>query len=458
MQARSSICIATLLSIGMVAGFTSSAHALTVLSAVDDAAIIGGGAADDNVEFEFKSCCGVSFPLATQGFHNGSGGSVGTTVPNFFAATLKPYITFDLGSIGANPIVGADWDILTGAAVPTGHTINVYGVVGAGADDWNKTNITWNNAPGNDTTHAIDVLSGSVYGGTLLGTVVHTPSNTRVSFSNQDLIDYLEGERQGDGNATFIITAAVLGDNITFSGSVIVPGEEAHLTLDLGATGDFDGDGNVTTLDYDIMRANFLTSGHAFDEDGEVTGDGWVDLDDFRLFKDELFPGPASALGAAVPEPNAILLLLSAIPGWLLVTRRRTSLPYKHVAVIVVAGLFSICALPAQAIQLATTYDSWVRDDLGTFANSDGAKLPVYDQAFLNATTITPIYSVMQFDLSSVGVPITELHLNLFNGSDLNSNDLPVKQFATIIDPGLDEFNVTRAISTFDFSSAPCSS
>ncbi len=101
------------------------------------------------------------------------------------------------------------------------------------------------------------------------------------------------------------------------------------LTLDFGGLvippGDFDMDGNVTTLDFDIMKANWFTTGNDLNKNGEVTGDGIVDLRDFKEFKDNLFPGPASALGSAsaVPEPGSVALLLAAAPTWLAIRRRR---------------------------------------------------------------------------------------------------------------------------------------
>ena len=87
------------------------------------------------------------------------------------------------------------------------------------------------------------------------------------------------------------------------------------------APGDFNGDGNVTTADFDIMKANWKSSGNDLNINGELTGpggvpDGIVDIYDFKEFKENLFVGPASAsaLASAVPEPGAIILLLVAFP------------------------------------------------------------------------------------------------------------------------------------------------
>jgi hypothetical protein len=73
------------------------------------------------------------------------------------------------------------------------------------------------------------------------------------------------------------------------------------------------------------MLDGWLTVGNAFNENGEVTDDGVVNLADFRRFKEELFPGGASAFAAAmaVPEPSTMLLLLAAAPAWVLSRSRR---------------------------------------------------------------------------------------------------------------------------------------
>ena len=89
--------------------------------------------------------------------------------------------------------------------------------------------------------------------------------------------------------------------------------------------GDFNGDFNVTTADFDIMTSFWFTVGNVLNENGEVTGDGLVDLRDFKKFKADLFPGGAAAFAAAmaVPEPGTLVLLLAATPAWLCRRRNR---------------------------------------------------------------------------------------------------------------------------------------
>ncbi len=116
-----------------------------------------------------------------------------------------------------------------------------------------------------------------------------------------------------------------------FNGELNATTIQAHLTALTGAPpaviGDFDGDGNVTTLDFDIMKTNWLTTGNAFNTNGEVTNDGLVSLADFSEFKENLFPGGAEAFAtasaSAVPEPGSLLLVLAMAPAWLGMRRPR---------------------------------------------------------------------------------------------------------------------------------------
>ncbi len=92
--------------------------------------------------------------------------------------------------------------------------------------------------------------------------------------------------------------------------------------------GDFTHDNQITVADYNVMKSNWLTTGHAVNENGEVTGDGLVSLADFALFKDQLYhpPGSASALGSAIPEPGSLSLILAAlVPTWASLRRRGKS-------------------------------------------------------------------------------------------------------------------------------------
>ena len=96
--------------------------------------------------------------------------------------------------------------------------------------------------------------------------------------------------------------------------------------------GDFNGDGNVTIADFNIMKANWRSTDNILNKNGELTGpggvhDGIVDILDFQEFKEHLFPGGASAfasaLASAVPEPSTISLAVVLLMGIAIRQRRR---------------------------------------------------------------------------------------------------------------------------------------
>jgi hypothetical protein len=91
--------------------------------------------------------------------------------------------------------------------------------------------------------------------------------------------------------------------------------------------GDFDGNGSLTTADYNILAGNIAEGacydspagirGCPFEADGELTGDYVVDLNDFRAFKTLFAAGAGggsggSTGGANVPEPSTGGLALVA--------------------------------------------------------------------------------------------------------------------------------------------------
>jgi T5SS/PEP-CTERM-associated repeat protein len=85
--------------------------------------------------------------------------------------------------------------------------------------------------------------------------------------------------------------------------------------------GDANLDGVVNALDFNALSTNFGSSGKRWSQ-GDYNYDGAVDTSDFAFmaanFGDSI-PSPVPALGAAVPEPSAIALLV----GLLRVPRRR---------------------------------------------------------------------------------------------------------------------------------------
>lgn len=84
---------------------------------------------------------------------------------------------------------------------------------------------------------------------------------------------------------------------------------EAGIDPDEGLLCDFDGDGDCDSLDFDKVRDNLFTAGSV--ADGDANRDGFIDLEDYRLVKDDparVIGVVGSSLGASsqVPEPASL--------------------------------------------------------------------------------------------------------------------------------------------------------
>lgn len=84
---------------------------------------------------------------------------------------------------------------------------------------------------------------------------------------------------------------------------------------------DVDGLNGCTTVDADIIRQNLLLTG-ANRGQGDLTGDGIVNLFDFKLWKSLAGSGSLGIAGA-VPEPSSLLLSLLVSSAALLRIRKR---------------------------------------------------------------------------------------------------------------------------------------
>lgn len=85
--------------------------------------------------------------------------------------------------------------------------------------------------------------------------------------------------------------------------------------------GDVDNMNGVTLADFMIIRANFNQS-VASRSQGDLTGDGIVDLDDYGQWQANVSPAVAAAANWNVPEPSGVVLLLAGFLSMPLGRRR----------------------------------------------------------------------------------------------------------------------------------------
>ncbi|MGI9428416.1 MAG: hypothetical protein ACR2NM_07155 [Bythopirellula sp.] len=96
---------------------------------------------------------------------------------------------------------------------------------------------------------------------------------------------------------------------------------------------------------------------------------------------------------------------------------------------ITVALVAFLVPAVASAVSLEATYDSWIR------AEDAGFDFNGRDNDFVSVWDSTTRYGALEFDLSSIGVPITSAHLQLWNQANGFSDDFSaIVQTASLID------------------------
>ncbi len=257
-------------------------------------------------------------------------------------------LKFDLSEILPGSVDNARLDLTAAANITGTHDFKVYGLVhDADGWDWNEETVDFNNAPGldfdgNSRTLGIDpryTANGNLATPSnlplpvpedvlTLGTfsIGSTAAGETVSFDNLNLAvmlnlaAYFEGEDQ-QGIVTLILqqtnnssAASFLtkeGDSL-LAPRLIVDATLAELSVIENA--DFNGDGSVDGRDFLIWQRGYGNPGSL--GTGDANGDGQVNAADLAIWQAQYVNAPElTANSVAVPEPTALLLLITSLIG-----------------------------------------------------------------------------------------------------------------------------------------------
>ena len=154
--------------------------------------------------------------------------------------------------------------------------------------------------------------------------VFHNPASDQIAYflGNNLIYQSVDGIFGGDDVSQVVL----LSDNFHQPGE---SGDYDNLAVFNPIAGDANVDGLVNLSDFNTLAENFGQGSGATWIDADFNGDGNVNLEDFNLLAANfgqsaagptVTPGDWAALGAAVPEPATLGLLLTALP---LIRRRR---------------------------------------------------------------------------------------------------------------------------------------
>jgi hypothetical protein len=133
-------------------------------------------------------------------------------------------------------------------------------------------------------------------------------------------VDATQGDASYAGGTAFNSAAPVRTFNNNTLGNQANHGYDrtfiAQLTAPPGGPGDVNNDGFATIADYNIIKAN-LEKPAAIFTNGDLDGNSYVDLNDFRRWRSAVTPEVAALAG--VPEPSTAAL---GLVGAMLVTAR----------------------------------------------------------------------------------------------------------------------------------------
>ncbi len=213
----------------------------------------------------------------------GSGGSVTLKNANGNSYDRKGYLRFDVA--GAASEASLDLTVSTnnnggGGTTPQTFTVEVYGLAESLDHTWAEDEITWNNAPGNDT-------ASSDFGAdaTLLGSFIvdPLPAGNTVSFSDPALVDFINSDNDNQITLMLRRTAGTSSShNLVFASKENTSGYSAptlHAEVAAQASGPNPANGQADVLsdvrlawtpgEFAVMHDVYL--GMAFDDVNDAT-------------------------------------------------------------------------------------------------------------------------------------------------------------------------------------------
>jgi len=116
-----------------------------------------------------------------------------------------------------------------GGSTPQTFTVQVYGLAEALDDTWTEEDITWNNAPGNDTANHDFTADATMLGSFL---VDETPNGGSVSFSDPNLVRFINNDTDKQITLMLRRTAGTSGShNLVFASKEHANYAPAQLTV-----------------------------------------------------------------------------------------------------------------------------------------------------------------------------------------------------------------------------------
>ena len=136
---------------------------------------------------------------------------------NGAANDRKAYIRFDIAGTTAE----ASLDLTVsgnneggGGTTPQTFTVEVYGLAESLDHTWTENDITWNNAPANDTSNHNFTADATLLGSFI---VAQTPAGETVSFSDPALVDFINNDTDNQITLLFRRTAGNGSHNLGFA-------------------------------------------------------------------------------------------------------------------------------------------------------------------------------------------------------------------------------------------------